>query len=385
MNKLKVGLCLTFRGTNYGMLLQAYSTQQIIEKLGYETEIIDYRSKGLNRGVKLSFGAIKVAINNQFQRYMKKKEKNEYDQIHTQNFILRVNVADQFRQNRLKNFIRCEGYNELRKKSRDYAAVLVGSDQLWLPESAFGVLYTLRFVADGVTRISYATSLGVSEYPNYAKKSAKEFWEKIDYLSVREEQGKRIINSISENEVRVVADPTYLLTNEEWEERIPTRKVIEPGYVLCYFLGDSEDIKKFARKYADRKGLRLVSILSNECCSDDSNFVDEVLIGKTPEEFINLVRNSEYVLTDSFHGLAFSVINEKQFYVFYRNRKDVKQSRNSRIDNIVKIWGLESRLIKNPEEDWIDESMIDYQRVSKLRNKFKDKSIEFLRDALEKK
>ncbi|MPM94599.1 hypothetical protein SDC9_141747 [bioreactor metagenome] len=179
-----------------------------------------------------------------------------------------------------------------------------------------------------------------------------------------------------------MADPTYLLTKEEWEELIPKEKVVEEKYILCYFLGNSDLIKKYARRFAEEKGLRLVSILSNECNSDDNQYADEVLIGKSVEEFVNLIWNAEYVLTDSFHGLAFSVINQKQFLIFYRKRTDVKESRNSRIDNIVCSWGIEDRLIREPEKMIIPAEDINYQEVSLKVQELRTKSLQFLKNAL---
>ena len=125
-----------------------------------------------------------------------------------------------------------------------------------------------------------------------------------------------------------------------------------------------------------------MSILSNECNSDDSKFADEVLIGKSPEEFVNLIRNAEFILTDSFHGLAFSVINQKQFLIFYRRRTDVKESRNSRIDNIVRSWDIEDRLIREPEKLEFPTSDIDYTAVTKKVEALRDKSLMFLDKAL---
>lgn len=116
--------------------------------------------------------------------------------------------------------------------------------------------------------------------------------------------------------------------------------------------------------------------------SNDDQYADEVLIGKTPEEFVNLIRNADYVLTDSFHGLAFSVIHEKQFLVFYRRRMDVKESRNSRIDNIVRLWGIEERLIRNPENMQMPNSDIDYDSVNDKVAKLRVQSFAFLTQAL---
>ncbi len=384
MENNKVGLCLAHTGTNYGQLLQAYATQQVIERMGFETEIIKYYS-GHNKGIALSPASTYVALKQIYTLVRKRVEarkRNVQDEIHEKNNEMRRQVSEDFRLKRLHNIIECNGITELRKKSENYFAVLVGSDQLWLPDVAISNFYTLRFAAPGVRRISYATSLGVSVYPRYAKKKAKEFWEQIDYLSVREQKGKEIIQSIADIPVEVVADPTYLLTKEEWETLIIPEKIIKDGYIVCYFLGVDNRIQQYARNIADKKGLRLVSILSNECNSDDSKYADEVLIGKTPTEFVNLIRNAELVLTDSFHGLAFSVINKKQFLVFYRKRIDVKESRNSRIDNIVQKLGLEECLVKDPEKFAMPENCIDYQEVSLKVEDMRCKSLNFLEHAL---
>lgn len=384
MSRKKVGLCLAFKGTNYGMLLQAYATQQIVEAYGFDTEIIDYRS-GRNKGIKPSFAAVHVAMTKILDKVlMRNKGKNieTLDEMHIQNVNERKESALYFTEKYLHNIVACNGITELKEKSKEFYAVLVGSDQLWLPNMAVTNFYTLRFAAPGVRRISYATSLGVSSYPKYAKKVAGDYWKQIDYLSVREEQGKRIIQSIVDIPVEVVADPTYLLTKEEWLERIPERQIIDDGYILCYFLGNADKFIGFTKRFAKAKNLKIVSILSNECNSDDYSVFDEVIVGKGPEEFINLVRNASYVLTDSFHGLAFSVINEKQFYIFYRNRPEVKQSRHSRIDNIVKLWGVQDRLIIDPEKSPVTNDMIDYEVVGRKVESFRKESIHFIEKAL---
>lgn len=384
MKELKIGLCLAYTGTNYGQLLQAYATQQIITSFDLQTEIIRY-SSSRNKGIKPSFGAFIVAakqIAQKIDRKISRAMKIEEDDLHKRNRADRIQSADKFRQERFSKVVQCNGITELRNKSKDFFAVLVGSDQVWLPDVAVSNFFTLRFAAPGVRRISYATSLGVSTYPNYAKKPAADFWKQIDFLSVREQQGKDIIQSIVDIPVEVVADPTYLFTKDEWLELIPQEKVVQDGYVLCYFLGDSKHMKDYARKYADMKGLRLVSILSDECNSDDSQFTDEVLTGKSVEDFVNLIRNANYILTDSFHGLAFSVINQKQFLIFYRNRTDVKESRNSRIDNIVRSWGIEDRLIREPEKLIMPSNDIDYTEVMPKVEGLRNNSLVFLRKAL---
>ena len=116
----------------------------------------------------------------------------------------------------------------------------------------------------------------------------------------------------------------------------------------------------------------------------DSSFADETIGAASPEEFINWIRGAEYVFTDSFHGIAFSVINHKQFYVFYRVRRDAKQSRNSRIDNILDLWQCGGRLITDTELEWGDdtESVIDYNKVDPIVSDNRRASLQFLKNAL---
>lgn len=372
---------MAYKGSNYGQLLQAYATQRVLVKLGYSTEIIDYRS-GINKGIKPSVCAAYVSLKHVFRKVSINKKNVPQDDAHRQNIIDRNIAAETFREKRLENIVTCNGYNELKKRSENYYAVIVGSDQLWLPDVAASNFFTLRFAGKGVKRISYATSLGVSRYPWYAKGAAADYLKDIDYISVREEEGKRVIRSIIEAPVEVVADPTYLLTYDEWCLLIPKQQVVEPKYVLCFLLGDNVSVKKYARKFADSKGLRIVSIMSNECDSDDSTYADEIVSGRSPEDFINLIRNAEYVLTDSFHGLAFSVINGKQLLVFYRKRIDAKASRNSRIDNIVRLWGIKDRLICDPDKMEFPPNDINYCAVSEKVEALRTKSLAFLDRAL---
>lgn len=381
MNK-KIGLNLAFKGTNYGALWQAFATQQIIKKFGYETEIIDYKKKKKHEYIhcpEAYWGFL-----HEYVKYHKWRKENIYlDDMHIKNELLRKQYADEFRKTRLENICTIQGLKDLENHCRDnYFAVLVGSDQLWAPMISFTYISTLRFAPDGIKRISYATSLGVSEYPKYAWRKAKDFWSRIDCLSVREKIGADIIRQVSGKEAKVVLDPTYLFTKDEWELLVPPQKVIEDGYILCFFIGDNPVIKNAAKKYAELNNLRLVTIMSNEVFVDDQDCADEILIGQSPEEFINLIRNADCIFTDSFHGLAFSVINEKQVYVTYRIRKGTA-SRNSRIDNILEIFDIKDRLLIDPERLFTVEDKIDYKKLNTILDEKRLDSLSFLKKALQ--
>ncbi len=379
----KIGLCLAYNGQNYGMLLQAYATQQILEKKGYSTEIIEYVA-GKKRGVRITPGLFVFAAKTAKSKLKKKFSKREViDKVHVENKRARKQVSDKFRAEHLHNIVKYSGIDALKNAgANNYDAVLVGSDQQWLPNVAFSNFRTMRFVPDNVLKMSYAASFGVSELPRYTRSSARQFLNRIDFISVREKTGKEIVENVSDNTAELVLDPTYLLTKEEWEERFNPKRIIEEPYVLCYFLGVDQNARNAAREYAEKRGLKLVSIMSDESQSEtDATFADEIISGKGPEDFINLVRFADCVLTDSFHGTAFSIINKKQFFVFYRVRKGVA-SRNTRIDNILETFSLEDRLIVNSEDLNKPHNDIDYERVGQVLSERRETSLAFLDRAL---
>lgn len=384
--KGKIGLVTAHTSTNYGALLQSYATQQTIEDLGFETEIIDYQATRFRRGIKFYWGLLPFFFNSLKESYKRKKQNKIkiLDEIHIRNKEERKKVRQDFEHSMLKNIKKYYGYTALKKSSKYCKAVLIGSDQMWPPGTSFGSYLSLRFVQSGVRRISYATSLGVSRYPKYCYKSASDMWKKIDFLSVREEQGRDIILNICPDlSVKVVCDPTYLLSRKKWEEKIPCKIMSNEKYILCYFLGNSDKQKDMAARYANKKGLKCYTILSDESESpSDTTFADRIIIGASVNDFVNWIRGAECVITDSFHGLAFSVINEKQFFIFYRRRDDVKAHRNSRIDNILKMWQLENRFVPNEASDIQDIEPIDYNNVTQLVENKRVYSLEYLKNAL---
>lgn len=380
----KIGLVLAYKGVNYGMLLQAFATQRMIEKMGYDTEIIDYTRIGFKH-IRFTPYLPIYFVSEVLKNKQKKKNQPVLDEIHKKNIADRKSVSNKFIEDKLLHRVKINGVEELEKYVQsEFGGVLIGSDQIWPPDAAFGNFTTLRFAPDDMNKVSYATSLGVSKYPFWCKSSAKNFMKRINHISVREEQGKEIINGFLDKDVKVVCDPTYLFSKEEWQELIPDEKIIDGDYVLCYFLGDTREHKMLAKEYCKKHGVKLVSILSTESSSDiDVSYADKVVTGLGPDGFINLIRHAKAVMTDSFHGLAFSVINNKEFYVFYRTVVGSKNSRNSRIDNILNMWGLQSRLVLNDADvDDFDLTPIDYVRVNALVEKKRAFSMDYLTKAL---
>ena len=147
---------------------------------------------------------------------------------------MRKIASKKFKEKYLKNFHLCNGYEDLKRVGSLYNAVLIGSDQMWPAGIAFGNFISMRFVPNGVRKISYATSCGVTSYPKYCYKSSAEMWRSFDFLSTREEQGKKLIKRICGDDIKVevLVDPTYLLSKKEWEERIPVKKMLDENKTI---------------------------------------------------------------------------------------------------------------------------------------------------------
>ena len=380
----KIGLCLAYSGQNYGMLLQAFATQQLLEEKGYTTEIINYVA-GKKRGIRFDPGLVVFGWNQLKKKLKPTAKRIPLDAIHKQNKSDRILVSKEFRAKHLHNIVNYHGIDALKKAgAENYDAVLVGSDQQWLPAVAFSNFKTMRFVPDNVLKISYSASFGVSELPKHTRHAAGQFLNRIDHIAVREVSGKAIVESVSKKKATLVLDPTYLLTADQWAQHFPANRIITEPYILCYFLGNNEESKKAARAYADKHKLKLVTILSDESVSPiDISFADEVITGKGPDGFLNLIRHADYVMTDSFHGIAFSIIHNRQFFVFYRNKPTDKNSRNTRIDNILSMFGLQSRLVNN-SATWLETTpaAIDYAAVNALLAQHKERSMTYLENSL---
>lgn len=378
-----IGLLLAFKGANYGALLQSYATQYVLDKRGIRTEILDYTRGKTNKYIFSPEAFVYLAVKKLYlflDAHLAKPV--PLDEAHRANKAGRAEIGRDFCRRRLHDIVAVNGYDALTARAATYSAVMVGSDQMWPPDVSFSNYLSLMFAPAGVRRISYATSTGVEKYPRYVYRQARAFLNKIDFLSVREQAGYEIIKKITGRETRVVCDPTYLISKAEWETLIEKREVVPRGYVFAFFLAKNAAMKTLARQYAAARGLRLVGILSNEVVEDDALYYDEVLTGQTPEDFVNLIRHADCVFTDSFHAFTFSIINEREVYVSYRVKKGVRP-RNQRIDNIVKKFGVEERLVKDPQSYVFDKSPIDYSRVTAAVEAFRAESTAFLDSAVE--
>lgn len=258
---------------------------------------------------------------------------------------------------------------------KKYSCVFVGSDQVWNPEITVGLddAYIGNIKKKGNCKIvSYGASFGgdmlAEEYLFDFKAAINRNFAAI---SLREKSAVPFVTKILQRSVSDVLDPTLLLEQKEWEKlgKLPQ----EQGYILFIY---TEYNKKMIQYLYDLSVIlkKKVIQLSMPWPGQDEDWIS-IKIEGGPSEFIGYFQNASYVVTNSFHGMVFSVLMEKQFMVFSHSNK------NARIENFLKKVDLESRLIRGEEfikRESITDS-IDWKHVKRLLEKEKVSSIGFIR------
>lgn len=381
----KIGICACYNTKNYGSMLQSLATGKKIKDLGYDYEFIRYTRKPTIDLVIRSIGRIPERVHGKIVNIERKKKLKKYPEA-AQGIAKRNRCFDTFMNQTFTSMSpRYDTMPELKKAAVDYSAVLVGSDQLWRPEGYTTGFYNLMFVPDNVPKIAYATSFGVSQIPESKKKIAKQFLSRMDYISVRELRASEMIKELIDRDVPTVVDPTLLFTGEEWNSIIPQKKIIDEKYIFCYLLGSNPQHREWANELKKITGYKIVTIpFLDEFVESDMTFGDYQIFDAGPAEFVNLIRNAEYVCTDSFHGSVFSILNHKQFVTFNRFSNESKNSRNSRIESLLTQTGLQKRRMTSSDQHIYEviEQKIDYDLVEKKLTEMRVKSVNYLENAL---
>lgn len=383
----KVGIVSCYFKNNYGSMLQAYASQKILDENNIPNETIDisnledfskgkkkyYISQITNIGfIKTKLGMVKLKVYSKINKNLKK------------NFRIRNKKFNEFKRN-FNLTQKFNTYNELNEYSNNkYSDVIVGSDQLWLPVNVVSDYYTLNWVPNTVNKISYATSFGISQIPDKYKDLYKKFLKRIEHVSVRENNAVKLVKDVANKKAQLVCDPTLLLTKEEWMDIQEEKPILNEKYIFCYFLGKNIEHRKFVERLKEKTGYKIVSI--NHCdeyVKYSDKFADITPYDVGPSEFVNYIRNAEYVCTDSFHGTVFSLINNTKFFTFERFNKKSKMSTNSRIYSLLEIVDLKERLISGTEDvEEIIKNKIDFKKVNKKLEEFRNESKEWLLNSI---
>lgn len=334
---------------NSGASLQAYALMKYLNKMGNEVEIIDYKPDYLSNHYKiLSINNSKYEKNNIIKiiyltiklpvRLLALKDKKRYDEFREKY----LNITD----------IRYTSNEELKKKIPEADMYICGSDQIWNCKFNNGKdpAFYLDFVPEEKIKVSYAASFATDNIDDKYKSIIKERIKKLDYIGVRETSALTILKDLDIHNGVQVMDPVFLIDKNDWNNIIYNIKSNEK-YIFVYDFDKSELIREISIKIAREKKLKIYSVFKN-------NYSDKVIKRMGPLDFISYIKNAEFIISNSFHGTAFSIIFEKQFIVINR-----KEQINTRMRDLLNTLNMENRLIsENYNLDSIIKN-IDYKKV----------------------
>lgn len=388
----KIGIAAVTYKDNFGSALQTYATQYTLEKLGYDAKIFDI--KGVNRNImmkKLLYYAgrlfdpveAKYLFANLTSR--SRKQASVASDHFAQEMQVRHQMYADFNKKWFKMLPPAGSWKALAEQSSKMDAVVVGSDQLWRPSNIVGCYFTLEFVPDNIKKIAFSTSFGVPEIPKQLHKHAKNYLSRIEHISVREDSGADIVKAESGREAKVVCDPTMMLTSEDWMHIQQEKPIADGKYILMYLMGDNPEQREFVKKLKEKSGCRVIGLLHGATyISYDEDVAVEKPFNVGPSEFVNLIRNAEYVCTDSFHCCVFSILNSTKFFAFRRWPDDSKFSANDRLYTLLKFTDLDSRMLMGTEN--IDQCIADHIDFKDVLEKVavrRKESMDYLTNALD--
>ncbi len=337
----KIGIVSLYHNNkNYGGLLQAYALTKYISTLGYNAEQVCWNAVFHDAPKqKIKFRKIFHYVSTICWLQVK----NILRVVWKDKINSRIQAFEKF-ESAIKHSEKCYDGKSFLKDCGNYDAVVIGSDQVW-NINWYDTQYFLDFVPNDVYKFSYAASMPDVNISDEMKNIVKNALEGFNAISVREKKTAAFLSELCERNVEYVIDPTLLLNVEQWDD-ISGDKLVECKYIFCYFLGRHKHYRKYTKKVAKKTGLKIVS-LPHLCgvAKEDLNFADINLYDVSPGDFVSLIKNAEYVLTDSFHAAVFSNIYRVKYFVFDRSGMDMSE----RIVTLLDMFNSKERFIRGTD------------------------------------
>lgn len=365
-----------FRGYNYGSALQCFALQQVLHTFGVQPYTLDIDNSGFIWKVNRIINNIKFyasCVKNSERRATFQAVLNNASKADAR-LTTEVKVRfDSFIAERIR-VKRCK-YEELLMLTRreECVACISGSDQVWGTSVKYlNPVHFLTFAPKG-KRYSYAASIGCNHIPKWFTGDMKKYLSAYKEVSVREYESINTLSDIGITGSRAMIDPTLLLATSDWVCVEKKPNIDTDDFSFMYFLNDPSDIAlEHIEKSMKCKQKSVLYYTSNKKCAEINSKYQEVFL--SPEEFIWMIHHAKCVYTDSFHGVAFSVIFKKPFYVYKRDYVGVSDQ-SIRITNILKLFGLEKQYVKDINTECIP----DYSLVERVLCEEKEKSMDYLK------
>lgn len=360
---MKIGILTVPFNNNYGGFLQAFALKKVLQDMGLEVVFINRRrNKNTNYRVIIKKALIKLGVCKD-----RIKELSKYTEQFKREYLYPM-TEEYYTSEELK---KCLNYN--------FDAVIVGSDQVWRYKSAGDSIddFFCNFLeGTNIPHFSYAASMGTDEleYPQNKMEICSQLLKGFKAISVREQSAKDILNTYFDAEdVQVVIDPTLLLDKQDYIDLFKNKydKPQKP-YVFTYVLDEKEELREAIDGFASKCGLDIVNLRAQ------TGNLKEIKVIEPVEKWLSALYYSDYVVTDSFHGVVFSIIFNKPFVVYGNMRTGI-----SRLDYLLGQLGIRERLMSSCNElSSLLETSIDWETLNNRIDGKRESSFSFLKEAL---
>lgn len=354
---------------NHGASLQEYALLTFLENIGHESKTIHYKPHYLSN----HFDFWRIS-NPRYKRnlllrvmYLTLKFPFRYK------MLKRKKTFDAFSEKYIKSTEKLYKTNEdLKLDLPEADAYICGSDQIWNSffQNGKDPAFYLDFVPENKLKISYAASFAIDKLEDNIREFVKEKVSRLNSVSVRESSGKNILSDLGINEVTHVLDPVFLLAESDWR-KLCLDPIIKEDYIFVYDFDSNPLIENFVKEQKKKYGYKVVSVNENVKYANHNFYLDG------PSTFLTLLSNAKFVVSNSFHAVAFSGIFKKQFTVFNRSEKI-----NTRMRDFVNLLDIENVLISNADECQNYNYTIDYDAFDKKLATLTQKSKDYLNNAL---
>lgn len=369
---MKIGIMTYWWASdNYGQLLQCYALQRYLRDLGHEAFIIryNYNNEGIRIKVPVWKRALKALNPVIFYKYFERKILRKR--------ILEINKVREFDVFRSKYISLSNDfyakYENLRVAPPEADAYIVGSDQVWNFSFAdfSGVknvvhAYMLDLGRENVKRLSYAASWGVSAISDDLRKEITPLLKKFDYVSVREQKGLDLCKQCGVDNAEWVCDPTLLLDAESYRTLYRENEIRKPQkkYIFVYMLNNQYEFNLDSiYRFAKERNLDVIFVTGNYKAEKRKLFY------ATIPEWLYLIDNAEYVISNSFHCAVFSILFKKQFGVV--KLSGIHSGMNTRLDSLFDLFSISERYIRDDDFSILDASYEPKRKV--IENHFMEK------------
>ncbi|MBI9107216.1 MAG: polysaccharide pyruvyl transferase family protein [Spirochaetales bacterium] len=370
---MKVGIITYHNTANYGAALQAYATQIALSEIGIRSEIIDYT----NEIRKTEYAPWRKV----FAQFKKKKIVATIITFAAIPMIVRRNrnFKHFYKENLITSHQKYRKKEEIKNAPPSYDLYIAGSDQIWNWDgNGNDDNYFLDFVKDKSNTMSYASSFGMSNIPEDLIDKYIILIKSIRYISVREQMGANLVKQLIGKNVETVLDPVFLPSKEIWENLIRKESLNKKKYMLIYtnnhrYMEKFESAATFSNSYKKK-----IIMGTDFSIKQILNSNIKIKSSEGPIKFLRYFKNSDFIITSSFHGTAFAIIMEKPFIVFLSDH----DGRNSRITSLLNSIGLSERIFDPDTINDVILKKIDYNEVNTKLHTLRTHSLRFIKDII---